>query len=244
VIIALGNSKGGCGKSTLAVHLAGHLAEQDRQIILVDCDPQRSASIWCSEAAPRVGITHAATPSELLTALGPADDDGCYAVIDGAGTSTDMHRAAMLASDLVVLPTGPGVLDLRGVTAATALLQQARQQVERVRGIAGLPGAVIVLNRDQPRHRVPQAARTALHELEPALARQALSYRQAYAQAPASGALVWQLEHDPLAGAEMRGLVVELVAAAQACARRRRAGSASAVTPRPGAVASGQPARW
>ena len=38
MIIVVANSKGGVGKSTLAVHLAGWLHEQGRSVILADCD--------------------------------------------------------------------------------------------------------------------------------------------------------------------------------------------------------------
>jgi chromosome partitioning protein len=44
--IAIVNSKGGVGKTTTAVCLAGALVDRGRRVLLVDLDPQASASVW------------------------------------------------------------------------------------------------------------------------------------------------------------------------------------------------------
>ena len=54
MIIVVANSKGGVGKSTLAVHLAAWLHEQGHTVTLADCDTQESSSQWIREAAPGV----------------------------------------------------------------------------------------------------------------------------------------------------------------------------------------------
>ncbi|HRZ38724.1 MAG TPA: ParA family protein, partial [Candidatus Paceibacterota bacterium] len=54
MVIALSNSKGGVGKSTLAVHLAVSWHEEGRRVALVDADVQGSSSLWLHEAEPQL----------------------------------------------------------------------------------------------------------------------------------------------------------------------------------------------
>ncbi|MCZ6525839.1 MAG: ParA family protein, partial [Gammaproteobacteria bacterium] len=42
------NSKGGCGKSTLATNIAGYFALLGKRVALADCDPQGSSRDWLS----------------------------------------------------------------------------------------------------------------------------------------------------------------------------------------------------
>ena len=69
MIIVIANSKGGVGKSTIAVHLAVWLHEQGHSVILADCDTQHSSSDWLKEAVPEIKTVRLGSPDQILDEL-------------------------------------------------------------------------------------------------------------------------------------------------------------------------------
>ena len=49
--VLIASCKGGCGKTTLATHLAAHYAVEGRNTVLVDCDRLASSRHWCERRA-------------------------------------------------------------------------------------------------------------------------------------------------------------------------------------------------
>src|SRR5215216_5825116 len=69
-IIALANQKGGVGKTTTAVNLAGELARRNHRVLLIDCDPQGNATTSLGIAKRDLG----ATMYEVLMGLARAEE--------------------------------------------------------------------------------------------------------------------------------------------------------------------------
>jgi chromosome partitioning protein len=67
--IAVVNRKGGSGKTTTAVSLAAALAERGLPVLLIDLDPQASASVWLAEVADDRGLFDAFVGTRDLGAL-------------------------------------------------------------------------------------------------------------------------------------------------------------------------------
>jgi hypothetical protein len=109
MIIAVANSKGGVGKSTLSVHLAAWLQAQGHRVVLADCDSQQSSSEWIREAAPDVRAVRLDNPDTILNELPSLCQEADYVVADGPGSQTETSRALLLRADLA---SGQRQLDL------------------------------------------------------------------------------------------------------------------------------------
>lgn len=55
-IFAIANQKGGVGKSTSTINIAHVLVEQGKRVLIVDCDPQSSASIICGVTPQQIRV--------------------------------------------------------------------------------------------------------------------------------------------------------------------------------------------
>ena len=200
MIIALTNSKGGVGKSTLAVHLAAWWQEQGAKVALVDADAQGSSSVWLHEASPEMPVLRLQTPDDILDGVPKLQTQFDHLVIDGPGGLTEVTRAILLVADLALLPCGPSALDLRAVNEAIRVVKQA-QNIRH-----GPPQAVLVPNKLQVQYRLSRELLGMLNTLDiPATA--GLRLRQAYADAVGQGTVVWRLgRRGVMAGNEIKEL--------------------------------------
>ena len=186
MIIVIANSKGGVGKSTIAVHLAAWLHEQGHSVTLADCDTQQSSSEWAKEAVPEVKAVRLSDPDEILDRLPALAQQTDFVVADGPGSNTETSRALLLRADLAIVPCKASMLEVRALAQATNVLRQAQD-------IGGLPRALIVLSMVGKTYRLTQDMKDAAAALELPLAKTALTLKQIYADAPGQGAVVWQL---------------------------------------------------
>ncbi len=187
MIIVVANSKGGVGKSTLAVHLAAWLHDQGHSVTLADCDTQHSSSDWAKEAVPGVKTVRLADPNEILDRLPMLGQETDYVVADGPGSNTETSRALLLWADLALVPCKASMLEVRALAQATNVLRQA-QDIRH-----GQPRAVIILSMVGKTYRLTHDMKDAAAALELPLAKTALTLRQIYADAPGQDKVVWQM---------------------------------------------------
>ena len=189
VLVAVLNSKGGVGKSTIAVHAAIWLKERGLKLAVVDADAQASTSEWLAAAAPDIRIERCDTAPQLTDRLPRFCAVHDVVVADGpAGLSTETVILAS-AADLVLLPIGPSMMDLRASYRTARLLYHVRLRVHR----DGRPQVFVVLNRVQRRTRLAQVALEAAGKYGFPVARVPLNLRQAYAEACGRGTVVWRM---------------------------------------------------
>jgi len=127
------NSKGGSGKTTLAVNLAGYLAKQGRRVALMDFDPQQSAIQWRAKrpkACPEIyGIPahkrdHSVTRSFQYRL--PREIE--YLVVDSPAAVTDDRLLEFThAAHAILVPVLPSAIDTRAASKLIAgLLLKAK----------------------------------------------------------------------------------------------------------------------
>ena len=141
-VISLINQKGGCSKSTTAVHLSFWLASKGYSVQLVDADAQGSSSTWFTlmEDNP-IPVTTLKTPDELLEQIPELAEQCDYLVVDGPAGLAESSRAILFRTDLAVVPCQPTGLDLQSASDAVRLIKQAQS----VRG--GAPKAAVFISR-------------------------------------------------------------------------------------------------
>ena len=187
MIIAIANSKGGVGKSTISVHLAAWLAEHGHRVTLADCDMQQSSSEWIAEAAPKVRSVRLDNPDLILSELPLLNAEADFVIADGPGSQNETSRALLLRADLAIVPCKASMLEVRALAQATEVLRVSQD----IRG--GLPRAVVVLSMVGKNYRLTADMIDAAAALNLPLASQAMTLRQIYADAPGQGKVVWNM---------------------------------------------------
>lgn len=147
-IFAFVATKGGVGKTTLAVQFAIARARAGLSVLLLDADRQASALAALALRGERQDLPQIAasgiTDGRALRqqALLQAEKYDCV-VIDAGGADSSALRAALIAATVAVVPFAPRQFDVWGVADVSALLREAQAQRD---GLA----VVAVLNRADP----------------------------------------------------------------------------------------------
>jgi chromosome partitioning protein len=207
MIVALLNQKGGVGKTTLALHLAGAWARQGCRVTVIDADPQGSALDWSEQRAKEGG-------ARLFGVLGLARDTlhreapeiarGVdHVVIDGPPRIAGLMRSALLAADLVLVPAQPSPFDGWASGEMLNLIREAR--IFRPELLARF-----VLNRCAARTIIARETGDALAEHGPPVLAARIGQRVAFADAARTGRLVFEVDAGGAAAREITALAAEI----------------------------------
>jgi chromosome partitioning protein len=189
-IIAFLNQKGGCGKSTTAVHFAYWLAiRKKKRIVLVDADAQQSSSIWVQGMEKHtIPFQVISSPEALLAQLPDLNQTYQHVVADGPAGLAETTKAVLFRADLAIVPCQPTGVDLRSASDAVRLIQQAQEMRE------GLPKAAVFLSRAIRGTKLKDEATSLLRRWKTArFLKTAIHQRQSVADTSGQSATVWDL---------------------------------------------------
>ncbi|KAA1232701.1 ParA family protein [Agrobacterium tumefaciens] len=132
-VVVVASSKGGAGKSTTAVVLGTELAHKGVPVTMLDCDPNRSLTIWANAGEVPENITALSdvTESSIVKTIKQHDVDGAVVIVDLEGVASRMVSRAISQADLVLIPMRPKALDATIGAQSLQLIAEEEEAIDR-----------------------------------------------------------------------------------------------------------------
>jgi len=131
-VILVANPKGGSGKTTLSINLAGYLTSQGQRVAMLDLDRQKSATQW-------LAIRDAGLPKIELLREGQKSGSGWLVIDSPAGMHGKTLERALKLAHKVVVPIAPSLFDIRASQEFLAALQ-AEKAARKGQGFVSVVG--------------------------------------------------------------------------------------------------------
>ena len=188
-IITVANQKGGSGKTTVSMQLAGSLAKRGNKVLIVDADPQGTATRWAASAdedkpfpANVAGLS--AAGGKVHNEVKKYIHDYQFIVIDcPPAVDSPVPQSALMISDLVLVPVIPSPADLWAAAGIQKLIENISDLNE------GLQSR-LVANMCQPNTNLAKDALEVLNDFGITLSDSPLHLRTAYRQSAVFGGTV------------------------------------------------------
>ncbi|MCX4084721.1 AAA family ATPase [Rickettsia hoogstraalii] len=209
-IITIANQKGGCGKTTITIQLAGALSKDKLKILVVDADPQATATRWISNASEEgLSLVHviglSATGEKVHKEVKKYVKSYDYILIDcPPAVESIIPQSALTISDMVLIPVIPSPADLWAAIGIKSL-------ITRVQGINDELKALIIPNMCQNNVSLTQEVIKIIHDFDIPVSKNNLCLRTAYRQSAALGTTVHDIKGAGKAIQEITHLKNEII---------------------------------
>jgi chromosome partitioning protein len=120
--ILIANSKGGCGKTTLATNLAGYFATLGARVLLSDLDRQQSSTQWIQRRPAELPSIH----SHTARSKAPTVDPDWIITDSPAGFRDEKLADAVKQADCVIVPIQPSAFDMGATSDFLDLLAEEK----------------------------------------------------------------------------------------------------------------------
>ena len=210
-ILVTANQKGGCGKTTVAMQIGGTLGRTGCRVLIVDADPQGTATRWAASATdenpfPAHVAGLAAAGGKVHREIKKYLDSYDYILVDcPPAVESAVPQSALLVADIALVPIIPSPADLWAATGTRGLIERAIE-------INPALQARLVVNMLQSNTSMSKEVLEVLEDFGIPLTEAKLHLRTAYRQAAVFGGTVHDLGRDAAkAVREVEALVQEIL---------------------------------
>lgn len=132
-IISFANPKGGAGKTTSALLLAGELSNRGAHVVIIDADPERWISQWgrLPGKPDNLKIIGDVTEDSIVDQIEAGAENAQFVIVDLEGTASLMVANAIGMSDLVVIPAQGASMDAKGAAKTIKLIRNQERLARR-----------------------------------------------------------------------------------------------------------------
>lgn len=202
-IIAVVNQKGGSGKTTISMQVAGTLARRGNEVLVVDADPQGTAT-HCAGAAndskpfPAGVVSLSAVNTKVHREIVKFVNKYQYIIIDTPpAAGSQITQSALLIADLALVPIIPSPYDLWAAV-------EIKQAIENAMNVNEHLQARLVINQCQSATAIARDSIEVLPSFGIEVCQSQIKQRIAFRQAAAFGQTVHDL------GKKAREAIIEI----------------------------------
>ncbi|GFO73554.1 chromosome partitioning protein [Bathymodiolus japonicus methanotrophic gill symbiont] len=129
--IYIGGNKGGTGKTTLTVNLAALLASQNKDVMIIDADLQKTSTMWNDERSQKLSndvkeiYSVQKQSGDLSGAIRDLSRRYEYVFLDAAGVDQKNLRYGLITADVFLVPFKPTQFDLNNLFLLQPIIEEA-----------------------------------------------------------------------------------------------------------------------